>query len=120
MNDFLFLLRMSGSIWVPGSTIKDLTLEEINGHFSKCVACVQTSPPPSGKNRERRRRYKMRLFFSRLVDIRSMITVETSRISLLRERLYAVFDEEGRNNLTTLPTTNLGQNGAIIMQNPGS
>ena len=47
-------------------------------------------------------------FFSRLVDIRSMITVETSRISLLRERLYAVFDEEGRNNLTTLPTTNLG------------
>ena len=64
MNDFLFLLRMSGSIWVPGSTIKDLTLEEINGHSSKCVACVKTSPPPSGKNRERRRRYKMRLFFT--------------------------------------------------------
>ena len=64
MNDFLFLLWMSGSIWVPGSTIKDLTLEEINGHSSKCVACVKTSPPPSGKNRERRRRYKMRLFFT--------------------------------------------------------
>ena len=64
MNDFLFLLRMSGSIWVPGSTIKDLTLEEINGHSSKCVACVQKSPPPLGKNRERRRRYKMRLFFT--------------------------------------------------------
>ena len=61
----------------------------------------------------------MRLF-SRLVDIQSMITVETSRVSLLRERLYAVFDEEGRNNLTTLLTTHLGQNGAIIMQNPGS
>ena len=119
MNDLLFLLRMSGSIWVPGSIIKDLTLEEYNGHSSKCVACVQTSPPPSGKNRERRRPYKIRLV-SRLVDIESMITVETSRISLLRERLYSFFDEEGRNNLTTLPTTNLGQNGAIIMQNPGS
>ena len=46
-------------------------------------------------------------------------TVKPFKIPIL-ERLYAVFDEVGRNNLTTLPTTNLGQNGAIIMQKPGS
>ena len=102
MNDFLFLLRMSGSIWVPGSTIKDLTLEEINGHSSKCVARVQTSPPILPQEKIGRGGDATNCaFFSRLVDIQSMITVETSRISLLRERLYAVFDEEGRNNLTT-------------------
>ena len=42
-------------------------------------------------------------------------TVKLFKIPIL-ERLYAVFDEVGRNNLTTLPTTNLGQNGTIIMQ----
>ena len=42
-----------------------------------------------------------------------------SNIPIL-ERLYAAFDEVGRNNLTTLPTTNLGQNGAIYYAEAGS
>ena len=46
-------------------------------------------------------------------------TLKPSKIPIL-ERLYAVFDEVGRNNRTTLPTTNLGQNGAITMQKQGS
>ena len=46
-------------------------------------------------------------------------TLKPSKIPIL-ERLYAVFDQVGRNNLTTLPSTNLGQNGAITMQKQGS
>ena len=46
-------------------------------------------------------------------------TAKPFKIPILK-RLYAVFDEVGRNNLTTLPTTKLGQNGAIIKQKQGS
>ena len=46
-------------------------------------------------------------------------TLKPSKIPIFK-RLYAVFDEVGRNNLTTLPTTKLGQNGAIIKQKQGS